>query len=683
MRHDVPAPEADHQVAYNYTLRRRVGRTKTVVYRYRRFLAVGLYVTLSWISNLAAFQLRFDGAIPARPWAAHVEMLPWLIGARLLGFVAFGQFRGLWRYASLHDLWNIVAAVLSSSALFYVFEGWVFAQPNYPRSVLVIDALALIAMLGAMRMGRRVYHELRRAPGGKKVLVVGAGNAGEMIVRDMLHNPAYDYQPVGFVDDDPAKQGEQIHGVRVLGTRAQLASIIAKVRADDVLIAMPSAPRAVVRELVSALQRHPVNIVTLPHLWEVVSGKVVVDQIRRLAIEDLLARPPVGLDPAPVRRLVAGRRVMVTGAGGSIGSELCRQIAALEPAALLLYERYENSLHAITNELQDAWPGVEIRPLIGDVCDSRRLAEVFARHAPVLVFHAAAHKHVPLMELSPAEALKNNVFGTKELADAAERFGVERFVLISTDKAVNPVSVMGVSKRIAEMVVESKAGSSATTFAAVRFGNVLGSNGSVVPRFLEQIKKGGPVTVTHPDMRRYFMLIPEAVQLVMHAAAMAKGGEIFVLDMGEQMKVFDLASTVIRLAGFVPDVDIPIKITGLRPGEKIFEELVEAQESLEPSGTEKINRLWRRRGVDVVALERQLMELRRCVAEGDVDDLHDALRQLVPTYVPSSKATRGTEAAAARSDATETSRGEKPVSTAPEVEPPQPSRLAQPASPSP
>jgi FlaA1/EpsC-like NDP-sugar epimerase len=559
-------------------------------------------------------------------------MLPWLLVLRLLGFLVFGQFRGLWRYASLHDLRNIVAAVLSSTLVFFAVEQGIFGQPNYPRTVLLIDSLVLIFLLGTMRMGRRVYHEMRRAPGGKRVLVIGAGNAGEMIVRDMLHNPAYDHVPVGFVDDDPRKVGEQIHGVRVLGTMAQLASIIQKTRPQDVLIAMPSAPRSVVQHVVHSLQSHHVNIVTLPHIWEVASGKVVVEQIRKLSIQDLLARPPIDLDPAPVSALISGRSVMVTGAGGSIGSELCRQIAPFGPRALLLFERYENSLHAIVNELQDGWPGLDVQALVGDVCDAGRVADVFSRLLPSVVFHAAAHKHVPLMEASPCEAVKNNVFGTEQLVDAAARSGVARFILISTDKAVNPTSVMGVSKRIAEMIVQSKNGSSGTIFAVVRFGNVLGSNGSVVPRFLEQIKAGGPVTVTHPEMRRYFMLIPEAVQLVMHAAAMAKGGEVFVLDMGEQMKVLDMARTLIRLSGFVPEEDIPIMFTGVRPGEKLYEELVGTEESAEPSGIAKINRLQRTQPVDPVWLERQLAELRRCTATESVAELQRALQETVSSY---------------------------------------------------
>ena len=607
---------------------------KRLVLRYHRPIAVVVHLGAAWVANVVAFLMRFDGQVPPYAWAAQGAMLPWLLVVRTGGFMAFGQFRGLWRYSSLYDLRVIVFAVFSSSVGFLVLVRWVFAQPDYPRSIYLIDGMLLIGLLGGLRMARRSYHEMRSSSRGRRVLVVGAGNAGELIVRDMLHNPDYDYQPIGFVDDAPVKQGERIHGVPVLGKRADLARVIEKTKPDDVLIAMPSAPRAVIQDVVRALQPFHVNIITLPSLREIVSGHVAIEQIRKLAIEDLLSRPAVGLDPAPVQNLIAGRRVMVTGAGGSIGSELCRQIASLGPETLLLFERYENSLFAVTNELQDKWPELDIRPLVGDICDAGRLAGVFSRVTPHIIFHAAAHKHVPLMELSPCEAVKNNVFGTQQLADMAARFGVERFTLISTDKAVNPTSAMGVSKRVAEMIVQSKDGSSTTTFAAVRFGNVLGSNGSVVPRFLEQIKAGGPVTVTHREMRRYFMLIPEAVQLVMHASAMAKGGEVFVLDMGEQIRVLDMARTLIRLSGFVPEQDIPITFTGLRPGEKLYEELVGREESVEPSGTEKINKVQRNHSVDAGLLQLHLVELRRCAAEGSLADLQSALQQLVPSYSP-------------------------------------------------
>jgi FlaA1/EpsC-like NDP-sugar epimerase len=619
---------------------------KPLLLRFRRPIAVFVYLGLSWVANTLTFLLRFDGDVPAEFWTAHVAMLPWLLLARTAGFMAFGQFRGLWRYASLYDLRLIVMAVLSSSVGFFILVRWVFAQPNYPRSVYLIDSLVLIALLSALRMARRTYHEMRPSPRGKRVLVVGAGNAGELIVRDMMQSPDYDYQPIGFVDDEPGKQGERIRGVQVLGTRADLARVIEETRPDDVLIAMPSAPPAVIQEVVRALQPYHLTINTLPRLSEIVSGRVAVGQIRKLAIDDLLARPPVDLDPAPVRNLIAGRCVMVTGAGGSIGSELCRQIATLGPKTLLLYERYENTLFAIANELHDRWPALDIRPLVGDVCDGGRLTGVFARYPPHVVFHAAAHKHVPLMELSPCEAIKNNVFGTQTLVEAASSVGVERFILISTDKAVNPSSAMGVSKRVAEMIVQSKDTTSRTVFAAVRFGNVLGSNGSVVPRFLDQIRAGGPVTVTHPEMRRYFMLIPEAVHLVMHAAAMAEGGEVFVLEMGEQIRVLDMARSLIRLSGFVPEEDIPITFTGLRPGEKLYEELVGNEELVEPSGTEKINRIRRDHPVDASSLDRQLARLRRCVAENHLvgdrgpDSMLSVLQELVPTYAPDPQTVR-------------------------------------------
>ena len=617
---------------------------RRLILRFRRPIAVVAYLGMASVANVLAFLLRFDGQVPAREWAAQWTMLPWLLLARTVGFMAFGRFRGLWRYPSIYDLRDIVLAVLSSSLAFYVLVRWVFDRLNYPRSIYVIDALLLIALLSGFRLLRRTYHELRRTPGRRRVLIVGAGNAGEMIVRDMRHNPDYDFEPIGFVDDSPSKQGERVQGVGVLGTRADLPRIIAATKPDDVLIAMPSAPAAVIREVVNALEPFQVKITTLPNLSEIVSGKVAVAQIRNLAIEDLMVRPPVRLDPEPVRQLIVDRCVMVTGAGGSIGSELCRQIAKFGPNTLLLFERYENSLFAIANELTERWPALNVQPLVGDVCDTGRITGVFARHPTDVVFHAAAHKHVPLMELNPCEAMKNNVFGTRELVEAASKSGVERFILISTDKAVNPTSAMGVSKRVAEMIIQSKGGSSRTVFAAVRFGNVLGSNGSVVPRFLDQIKAGGPVTVTHPDMRRFFMLIPEAVQLVMHAATLARGGEVFVLDMGEQIKIVDMARTLIRLSGFTPDQDIAINFSGLRPGEKLFEELLGAQESLEPSGMEKINRLQRTHPVDAAVLGRQLEALRQRVLEGSQSGslcpcgLVPVLQELVPTYTPESTA---------------------------------------------
>ena len=387
-----------------------------------------------------------------------------------------------------------------------------------------------------------------------------------------------------------------------------------------------------IRKVVKALESYKVPIKTLPNLRDVLGGQVEVSQIRNLAIEDLLERTPVGLDLAPIRKLVEGKRVLVTGAGGSIGSELCRQIASFQPASLILYERYENGLYAIAGELAARQFCCPTHACIGDVTDVIRVNAVMAEHRPEIIFHAAAHKHVPLMETNPCETVKNNIIGTRIMAAAAKRYETERFILISTDKAVNPSSVMGASKRVAEFLVQGMKHSSKCLYSAVRFGNVLGSNGSVVPRFLDQIKAGGPVTVTHPEMRRYFMLIPEAVQLVLHAGALAKGGEIFVLEMGEQIKVLDMARNLIRLSGFVPEEEIPITFTGTRLGEKLYEELVEQDEAVEPSGVENIQQVRPLRLPDPVFLVKKVEELEALVSKDDAKAALDLLCELVPTY---------------------------------------------------
>src|SRR3954463_2415537 len=434
------------------------------------------------------------------------------------------------------------------------------------------------------------------------------------MVRDMKNNAWYGLQPIGFVDDDKSKVGRRIHGVPVLGTRNELAQILKRDHPDEVLIALPKADAATIRAIVRVLERFKLPIKTLPNLRDIIDGKVEVTQIRSLAVEDLLSRAPVGLDPIPVRRLIAGKRVMVTGAGGSIGSELCTQIALLKPAALVMLERYENSLHAIRLELEDRKISFALHPVIGDVTDLARVTDVLHTHRPDIIFHAAAHKHVPLMEENPCEAVKNNVRGTRLMAQAAEQYGVDRFIMISTDKAVNPTSVMGSSKRVAEMVIQAQGQGSGTSFSTVRFGNVLGSNGSVIPRFVGQIKAGGPGTITPPEMRRFFMLIPEAVQLVLHAAAQAENGATYVLEMGEQVKLVDMARDLIRLSGFIPDEDIKIDYIGLRPGEKLYEELVGEGETASASAVEKILCVRSRRGapanffVDIDRLESDAAE---------------------------------------------------------------------------
>jgi FlaA1/EpsC-like NDP-sugar epimerase len=554
-----------------------------------RFLTIAVQLLLVVASNVAAFMLRFDGSVP--PWALVVfwQMLPWLVAIRGLMFFPFRLYEGLWRYTSLYDLKALTGAVVASSMAFWIAANSPVGPAVYPRSIFIIDASVLLLMLGGVRVARRLYSEFAVGRPGTRVLIFGAGDAAERIVRDMKSNRDSPYHPIGFIDDDSQKIGRRIHGVPVLGTRSEVGWIVRHHRPDEILIAIPSAEPTQVREIVRALDSFKIPIKTLPNLHDLLAdGKVEITQIRSLSVEDLLARPPVGLDRAPLRRLVAGRRVLVTGAGGSIGSELCRQISRLRPSELVMFERYENSLYQISTELRDQQPAFDLVAAIGDVTDDVRINQVLQEHRPEIIFHAAAHKHVPLMEQNPCEAVKNNVRGTRLMVQAAETVGVDRFIMISTDKAVNPTSVMGASKQLAELVVQTQARGSSTSFSIVRFGNVLGSNGSVVPRFMEQIRKGGPVTVTHPEMRRFFMLIPEAVQLVLHAASHAESGSIYVLEMGKQVKLVDMARDMIRLSGLVPDEDIKIEFVGLRAGEKLFEELVGSEEEVGPSSVDKV-----------------------------------------------------------------------------------------------
>lgn len=603
--------------------------------KYRRVAIVGLHLILAGVSNYVAFWLRFDGVIPDDSWNLFLRMVPLLVLTRGVAFIPFRLYEGLWRYTSIWDLRSLVGSVLTSSLAFYLLVHFVFHLTAYPRSVFFVDSLLMLCMLGGLRLTRRIGRELVHFDQGcRRVLVYGAGNAGESIVRDMHHNRPYAYQPIGFVDDNPAKVGRRIHGVKVLGTRHEVAKIIEETRPDVVVVAIPSAGPSRLRSVVQVLEPFKVPIQTLPNLRDVLDGKVSVSQIRELSVVDLLERAPVGLDPGPVRHLIEGKRVLVTGAGGSIGSELSRQIMRLRPAALVLVDRSEHGLQALATELAVREQGRHTDALVADVTDPERIASILAKHRPEVIFHAAAHKHVPLMEENPCEAVKNNVRGTRLLAAVARRHGVERFILISTDKAVNPSSVMGATKRVAELLMQEMNGHGAGIFAAVRFGNVLGSSGSVVPHFLEQIKAGGPVTVTHPDMRRYFMLIPEAVHLVLHAATLSKGGDIFVLDMGEPVRILDLARNLIRLSGFVPDEEIPIRFIGQRPGEKLCEDLVGADETIRPSSAPRIHRVESRGAVEYGSLASEVVELERVAATGDALAVMRRLCTLVPTYKP-------------------------------------------------
>lgn len=601
--------------------------------RFRRPLVVMIHVVLIGLANYLAFWLRFDGAIPDWAMGLFVQTLPILAVIRMLMFVPFRLYQGMWQYTSIWDFKNIVASSVLGVAVFYCAIRWGIGLERYPGSIYILDTILLIGLMGATRLSRRFYRVAVRYDRETRVLIYGAGDAGERLVRALNHGPANGFKPVGFIDDDPGKAGLRIHGMRVLGGREHLSQIVAEVAPHVVLLAMPSAKPSIMRDLVKLLEPHKVRIQTVPDLRSILEGQVEITRIRNLAVEDLLERAPIGLDVTPLRRLIKGKSIMVTGAGGSIGSELCRQIAALEPSCLVLFERYENSLFAIHNELVDHARGIPAFPIVGDVGDEVRVERVLHTFKPAIIFHAAAHKHVPLMESSPCEAVKNNVRGTRIVAHAAARCGVEQFIMISSDKAVNPTSIMGATKRVAELIVQSLEERGQTRFMTVRFGNVLGSNGSVVPRFLDQIKAGGPVTITHPEIRRYFMLIPEAVQLVLHAAAMGEDGAIYVLEMGDQIKIVDLARNLIRLAGLIPDEDIAISFVGLRPGEKLYEELVGHEETSEPSILEKILKV-KSSCPNPYAFMPLVAVLERSAVLEDIDLVIDLLCELVPTFKP-------------------------------------------------
>ena len=600
----------------------------------RRLLLFVGHLGLAALSNWVAFLLRFDGNIPAQEWDLLVAMLPLLLIIRAFTFYPFRLYDGIWRYTGLWDLRNLALSIAVSSLAFAGVVRFGLGTRAYPSSIFVIDALLLWCLLAGLRVLPRLIREAGWfRTDRKRVLIVGAGDAGAMIVREMRNHPSCGYRPIGFVDDNPAKVGHRIHGVRVLGDRDCLSHIIARQAPDVVLVAMPSAKPAAIRAVVKVLEPFHLPIQTLPNLRDLLQCRVEVSQIRNLSIEDLLDRVPVDLDPEPLRALVQGERVLVTGAGGSIGAELCRQVAGLAPASLVLLDRSENGLFAVANELAAAGKTF-VAPVIGDVTEVGQMNRLFAEYRPTLVFHAAAHKHVPLMEGNPCEAVLNNVGGTRVVAEAAHRHEVDRFILISTDKAVNPVSVMGASKGVAELLVQRLARTSQTVFATVRFGNVLGSNGSVVPLFLEQIKAGGPVTITDPNMRRYFMLMTEAVHLVLQAARLARGGELFVLEMGEQISVVEMARNLIRLSGLVPDKDIALTYLGCRPGEKLTEELVADHETVESTTVQKVLCIRPDPARNFAQLSGLVARLEESAAEGHVSKVLALLCAILPTYCP-------------------------------------------------
>lgn len=544
-----------------------------------RFVLIG-DIALTIVSVLGSFALRLDVSELPFYFPAALVMCVVAVLIKIPVYYSFGLYRRLWIYASTSELRLITVAVTTASVLtsgvmlLLISSG--FIQPGMPRSALGIDWLLSLVLIGGSRFALRILSEqsnARHDTKAKRVLIIGAGDAGALVVRELQKPSQLNLIPIGFLDDDPAKQNHQIYGVSVIGKVSKLSTILDNQQVDEVIIAIPSAPGKIIRLVNDACRQKGIPSRTMPGIYELIGGKVSVNRLREVDITDLLRRNHIRVNDEKVGQALEGKRVLVTGAGGSIGSELSRQIARRNPAELVLLGHGENSIFEIALELQGNYPNLKLVPVIADIRNAKRLDLVFKTHPPQIVFHTAAHKHVPLMEANPAEAITNNVLGTRNLVQAALDHNVERFVLISTDKAVRPSSIYGATKRLAEMIVLDAARQHQHAFGVVRFGNVLGSRGSIIPIFKNQIANGGPITITHPDMVRFFMTIPEAVYLVLQASSMQNGGEVFVLNMGEPVRILDLAEDLIKLSGLEPNKDVEITFTGIRPGEKLAEEL--------------------------------------------------------------------------------------------------------------
>ncbi len=543
--------------------------------KYRRFFIVITHIVLICGAYYLAFLLRFDFSLPPDFLPVFFKTLPLLIVVKLAVFYYFGLFRGLWRYVSTNDLWQIIQASAGATVIFIIANVFINGLYNFPRSIFLADFIICTFFIGGVRFLTRMIKEKYRIPGisqkkRPKVLVFGAGEGGILAVREYRNNPVMG-EVMGFIDDDRTKYKNSVDGITVLGNRNDISRVVDTLGIEEIVFAIPSAGGEIIRDLVAQCQIAGVRLKIIPGLMKFLKGELEV-RPRSVKPEDLLGRETVHIDEGEIKKYLKDKRVLITGAAGSIGSELCRQIANFSPAQIILMDHNENNLYFLLIELKAKYRN--IIPVIGDINDIGLLKKVFSRYKPQVVFHAAAFKHVPLMEENPVAAVKNNIFGTRNIIYASHHYKVERVVLISTDKAVNPVNVMGLSKRIAEMLLQAKAKRSKTKFMAVRFGNVLGSDGSVVPLFKRQIEEGGPITVTHPDAARYFMSIREAVLLVLQAGAIGSGGEIFILDMGEQIKIVDLAKSLVALSGLELGEDISLEYIGMRPGEKIREELL-------------------------------------------------------------------------------------------------------------
>ena len=605
--------------------------------RYRRAIVMLVHLVLVLAVYVSSFLLRYDFELDQLPFTLLIQSLPLLVLVRMGTLAAFHLFQGLWRYASVRDIVQIAKASTTGSIIFVPLAALIFGLNEFPLGVFVLDWAGNVLALGGVRVVSRLVREtsgvLRRGDlASKRLLIVGAGDAGATLCREALSRPGLDLVPVGFIDDDPWKAGASVLGIPVLGNRNDISKVATQHNIDTIVIAIPSASREQMRNIVERCREAAVPFRTLPSLRNILGGRVSISTLQDVEIADVLGREPVELDHETIGKFLQGRRVLVTGAAGSIGSELARQIATFQPGLLVLIDRAENPLFYFEAEFQGMFAAQPFVAEVRDICNYASMCDLMRTYRPEVIFHAAAHKHVPLMERSPAEAVRNNVLATQTIARAAQENDVQKFVLISTDKAVNPSSVMGATKRVAELLTQAMNGKGPTRFVSVRFGNVLGSNASVVPIFKEQIAKGGPVTVTHPEAHRYFMTLAEAAQLVMQAGAAGSGGEIFVLNMGEPLRILDLARDLISLSGHTPDKDIKIVFTGLRPGEKLFEKLTFEGEALLPTSHPKLKVL--RDPPSLGDVEAQISRLAEELPGLTPEQTKEKLQAMVPEYNP-------------------------------------------------
>lgn len=591
------------------------------------------------LASMGALLVRFEfnlAEVPDYYMQTIWDTLPLTLPVAVAVFSFFRLYSTLWYYAGATELLYLTAACVVDTLLNTVIILIAYRMNEYPvpRSwYFLYGGILLIAMF-ISRFSQRGFKTLmnrrNQTDKMKRVLIVGAGEAGNAIIKEIVNSPYVNLKIVGIVDDDKAKQGKFLHGIKVIGTRDDIVDIAAASRVDEIIIAMPTASAMEIKKILDICKQTGCELKRLPGMYQLVNGDVSISKLKDVDVNDLLGRDPIQVDLDSILEYVSGKTVMVTGGGGSIGSELCRQIASHNPKRLLIVDIYENSTYDIQQELKRRYPELDLVVLIASVRNTKRIDQIFAAYHPEIVYHAAAHKHVPLMEDSPNEAVKNNVLGTWKVVQAADKYKVKRFVMISTDKAVNPTNIMGATKRICEMIIQTYNNRSETEYVAVRFGNVLGSNGSVIPLFKKQIEAGGPVTVTHPDIIRYFMTIPEAVSLVLQAGAYAKGGEIFILDMGEPVKIVDLARNLILLSGHKPDEDIPIVFTGLRPGEKLYEEMLMKEEGMQDTANKLIH-IGKPIQMDEKHFLQQLEELKEYVVT-EPDDIRNWVQRIVPTY---------------------------------------------------